>query len=215
MSSSRLLAIRLASTARKSSCLTASRSPLLASTSSSFALREASISWCRCVPLGSPTLPSTESPRAILSGWLELCSIWSCASSSARAELSLSSRELRSSSVSRWTLLACSASIPAKSSRNPSFSMRAWESWLFNCWIVMTCSSSEVSGSGASVTSARNSSSPSKSCRSPISSMQQAPPLPVPSTLVESSSSSSILVSSLTAVLWVVILRRDDVLPCR
>mmetsp|Transcript_68863 Transcript_68863/g.224369 ORF Transcript_68863/g.224369 Transcript_68863/m.224369 type:complete len:214 (-) Transcript_68863:1225-1866(-) len=213
MSSSRLLAIRLASTARKSSCLTASRSPLLASTSSSFALREASIS--RCVPLGSPTQPSMESPRTMSPFWLVLCSIWSCASSSARAELSLSSRELRSSSVSRWTLLACSASIPAKSSRNPSFSMRAWESWLFNCWIVMTCSSSEVSGSGASVTSARNSSSPSKSCRSPISSMQQAPPLPVPSTLVESSSSSSILVSSLTAVLWVVILRRDDVLPCR
>mmetsp|Transcript_93567 Transcript_93567/g.238235 ORF Transcript_93567/g.238235 Transcript_93567/m.238235 type:complete len:216 (+) Transcript_93567:1178-1825(+) len=215
MSSSRLLAIRLASTARKSSSLMASRSPLVASTSSSFALREASISPCRCEPLESPTLPSTESTCTILSGWLKLCSIWSCVSSSARAELSLSSRALCSRSVSRWTLLACSASIPAKSSRNPSFSMRAWESWLFNCWIVMMCSSSEVSGSDAFVTSARTSSSPSKSCRSPISSMEPAPPPPVPSTLVESSSSSSILVSSLTAVLWVVTLRRDDALPCR
>mmetsp|Transcript_70933 Transcript_70933/g.198951 ORF Transcript_70933/g.198951 Transcript_70933/m.198951 type:complete len:262 (+) Transcript_70933:422-1207(+) len=193
MSSSRLLAMRFASTARKSSCFKASTSVLSLGTS------------------------ATSLLTASGSG-----SGFDAALSFSSAVFATVSRETRSISVSRCTLLSSSASRPARSSWSSDFSSRACASCAFNSSMVATYSSSLAvllsffAGGGASSPllppppppplppledepPSSSTPSPSKSWRLPISLLSTPLRAPLaaalPSTLTLSS--SSILVSLL------------------
>mmetsp|Transcript_106809 Transcript_106809/g.308958 ORF Transcript_106809/g.308958 Transcript_106809/m.308958 type:complete len:238 (+) Transcript_106809:1059-1772(+) len=186
MSSNRLLAMRFASTARNNSCFKASTSVL-----SSFGGSAASL------------LPASGSGSAVGA---------TVALSFSSADLATVSRETRTISVRRCTLLSNSASLPAKSSLSSDFSRRVCESCRLSSSIVARYSSSlalllslfaELGADGGAWlrTTWPSSSivSPSKSCKLPISAASAPLRAPLaaalPSTLTLSS--SSILVNLL------------------